>query len=82
MIRVYFLLLVFCCLISFQASAEEVIVVKAESGDATPRLQAAIEKARAWKGNFVSNTTSEKEDPDPTKHIALWMKEKQSMSVN
>lgn len=71
MIRVYFLLLVFFCQFSLQVSAEEVIVVKAESGDATPRLQAAIDKARTLKGHFVSNTTSEKEYPNPTKHIAL-----------
>lgn len=105
MIRFYFLLLVFFCQFSFQASAEEVIVVKAESGDATPRLQAAIEKARTMKGKkveirleqgdyhlyhssaskqryFVSNTTSEKEDPDPTKHIALWMKDLKNMTFN
>lgn len=85
--------------------AQEVILVKAKAGDATPRLQAAIEQARGYKGRkveirlepgdyhiyrtsaskeiyYISNTASEQENPDPTKHIGLWLKDMKNVTIN
>lgn len=85
--------------------AQEVILVEAIAGDATPRLQAAIEQARRHKGKkveirleqgdyhicrttasrqvyYVSNTASEEENPDPTKHIGLWLKDLKNVTID
>lgn len=86
-------------------SAQEMIFVKAQPGDATPRLQAAIEQAHRLKGKkvviqleqgdyhlyrkssskqvyFISNTASEEENPDPTKHIGLWIKDMTNLIID
>lgn len=101
------LLLLFIILASTActAHAQEVIFVKAEAGDATPRLQAAIEQARQYKNKaveirleqgdyhiyrnsaskhvyFISNTASQDENPDPTKHIGLWLKDLKNITIN
>lgn len=82
----------------------EVIRVNAAQGDATSRLQEAIDKAREYKGKsvvicleqgdyhifrenstrkiyYVSNTASEKENPDPTKHIGLYIKGIRNLTI-
>ena len=84
-------------------SAQETIYVKVQPGDATPRLQNAIEQARHLKGKkvviqleqgnydlyrnssskqvyFISNTASKEENPDPTKHIGLWIKDMKNLN--
>lgn len=82
----------------------EVIRVSATQGDATPRIQAAIEKARQYRGKpvvirleqgnyhlfrtscskqvyYISNTASEEENPDPTKHIGLWIRGIRNLTI-
>lgn len=86
-------------------SAQEMIFVKAQPGDATPRLQTAIEQAHRLKGKkvviqleqgdyhlyrkssskqvyFISNTASEEENPDPTKHIGFWIKDMTNLIID
>ena len=86
-------------------SAQETIYVKVQPGDATPRLQNAIEQARHLKGKkvviqleqgnydlyrnssskqvyFISNTASKEENPDPTKHIGLWIKDMKNLIID
>jgi len=99
------LLLAILCLTTANLLAQEVIFVKAEEGDATPRLQSAIEQARKYNGKkveirleqgdyhihrtsssqqiyYISNTASEQENPDPTKHIGLWLKDLKNITIN
>lgn len=81
------------------------IRVSATQGDATPRIQAAIEKARQYRGKpvvirleqgnyhlfqdnvvrnrfyYISNTASEEENPDPTKHIGLWIRGIRNLTI-
>lgn len=85
--------------------AQETIRVAALPGDATPRLQSAIEQAKQQKGRkvviqlepgdyhlyrtsastqayYISNTASKEENPDPTKHIGLWIKEMKNLTFD
>lgn len=86
-------------------SGQEVIFVESKPGDATPRLQAAIEQARKYRGKktkirleqgdyhiyrtsasqqvyYISNTASYEENPDPTKHIGLWLKDLKNVTID
>ena len=87
------------------ASGGETICVPSVSGDVTGTLQAAIDRARLFKGKpvliqleqgdyhlyresgsavvyYVSNTASETENPDPTKHIGLWLKDLKNVTID
>ncbi|NDV80991.1 right-handed parallel beta-helix repeat-containing protein [Bacteroides sp. 51] len=98
------LIITFLCL-AFNMPAQEVILVKSGEGDATPRLQSAIEQARQHNGKkveirleqgdyhihrtsasthiyYISNTASERENPDPTKHIGLWLRDLKNVTIN
>lgn len=96
---------ILCLLLAMAVNAQKVIHVAADAEDMTPKLQAAIEEARAHGGKavtielqnadyhvyrttsshqlyYISNTTSENENPDQTKHIGLWMKDLKNLTID
>ena len=99
------LYVLFCSFFTLTAIAQNIIQVSPEKGDITEKIQAAIEKARDYKGKAViielqnanyniyrnsssqklyhiSNTTSEDENPDQTKHIGLWLKNLKNITID
>lgn len=91
--------------LSMSLYGQHFIDVQPVKGDATLRLQAAIEQARNYQGEpvvirlsntdyhlsranatsvlyYVSNTTSEAENPDQTKHVGLWLKGLKNVTID
>lgn len=63
------LLILLCVFTSFSIHANEVFKVYPENGDMTAKIQSAI-------------TTSEEENPDPTKHIGLYLKDLENITID
>ncbi len=53
------------------------IVIKLETGTYYLSREASVKKLY-----YISNTTSEEEDPDPTKHIGLWLNELKNVTID